>query len=35
MSAGRYYMRCPLCNNKEHYVAEMLKMGIDVPEKLV
>ena len=35
LSAGRYYMRCPVCNDKDSYMQEMLKMGIAVPEKLV
>ena len=35
LSAGRYYLRCPVCNTKDTYTNEMLKMGIDIPEKLV
>ena len=34
-SAGRHYMRCPVCNDKAQYMEEMLKMGIAVPEKFV
>ena len=34
LSAGRYYMRCPVCNDKESYMQAMLNMGINVPEKL-
>lgn len=27
-------MRCPVCNEKDCYLQEMLTMGIAVPEKL-
>ncbi|KAM9842566.1 G2/M phase-specific E3 ubiquitin-protein ligase [Aulostomus maculatus] len=32
-SAGLYFFRCTLCNNKENYQEEMLRMGIYIPER--
>ncbi|XP_061599505.1 G2/M phase-specific E3 ubiquitin-protein ligase [Cololabis saira] len=32
-SAGIYFFRCTLCNNKEHFQEEMLRMGIFIPER--
>ncbi|XP_061741980.1 G2/M phase-specific E3 ubiquitin-protein ligase isoform X2 [Nerophis ophidion] len=32
-SAGLFFFRCTLCNNKEEYQAEMTRMGIYVPER--
>ncbi|XP_025103815.1 uncharacterized protein LOC112569933 isoform X2 [Pomacea canaliculata] len=33
ISAGRYFFKCPLCNNKELFQAEMLQFGIYVPDQ--
>ncbi|KAL5493181.1 hypothetical protein EMCRGX_G014319 [Ephydatia muelleri] len=33
LSAGGYFFRCPLCNNTDAFVNEMLRMGISVPER--
>ncbi|KAL8600048.1 hypothetical protein ACOMHN_039281 [Nucella lapillus] len=33
MSAGAYFFKCPLCNNKELFEAEMLEFGIYIPEQ--
>ncbi|XP_062974961.1 G2/M phase-specific E3 ubiquitin-protein ligase [Elgaria multicarinata webbii] len=33
LSAGVFFFRCPVCNNKEKFQNEMLRMGIHVPEK--
>ncbi|XP_034273844.1 G2/M phase-specific E3 ubiquitin-protein ligase [Pantherophis guttatus] len=33
LSAGVYFFRCPVCNNKEKFQNEMLRMGIHIPEK--
>ncbi|XP_076022181.1 G2/M phase-specific E3 ubiquitin-protein ligase [Genypterus blacodes] len=32
-SAGLYFFRCTLCNNKESFQEEMLRMGIYIPER--
>ncbi|XP_074602909.1 E3 ubiquitin-protein ligase PHF7-like [Brevipalpus obovatus] len=32
-SAGMYFFKCPLCNNKDDFVQEMLQFGIYLPEK--
>ncbi|XP_011618350.2 G2/M phase-specific E3 ubiquitin-protein ligase isoform X1 [Takifugu rubripes] len=32
-SAGLFFFRCTLCNNKENFQAEMLRMGIFIPER--
>ncbi|XP_026194631.1 G2/M phase-specific E3 ubiquitin-protein ligase isoform X2 [Anabas testudineus] len=32
-SAGLFFFRCTLCNNKEHFQEEMLRMGIYIPER--
>uniref|UniRef100_H3CA88 G2/M-phase specific E3 ubiquitin protein ligase n=1 Tax=Tetraodon nigroviridis TaxID=99883 RepID=H3CA88_TETNG len=32
-SAGLFFFRCTLCNNKERFQAEMLRMGIFIPER--
>lgn len=32
-SAGIFFFRCTLCNNKESFQAEMLRMGIFIPER--
>ncbi|XP_076604161.1 G2/M phase-specific E3 ubiquitin-protein ligase [Chaetodon auriga] len=32
-SAGLFFFRCTLCNNKEDFQAEMLRMGIYIPER--
>ncbi|KAM3842528.1 G2/M phase-specific E3 ubiquitin-protein ligase [Diretmus argenteus] len=32
-SAGVFFFRCTLCNNKEHFQEEMLRMGIHIPER--
>ena len=32
-STGRYIFRCPVCNNQEEFLSEMLRIGIDVPER--
>uniref|UniRef100_A0A8D0GXH9 G2/M-phase specific E3 ubiquitin protein ligase n=1 Tax=Sphenodon punctatus TaxID=8508 RepID=A0A8D0GXH9_SPHPU len=33
LSAGVFFFRCTVCNNKEKFQNEMLKMGIHIPEK--
>uniref|UniRef100_A0A8D0CC70 G2/M-phase specific E3 ubiquitin protein ligase n=2 Tax=Salvator merianae TaxID=96440 RepID=A0A8D0CC70_SALMN len=33
LSAGVFFFRCPVCNNKEKFQNEMLRMGIHIPEK--
>ncbi|XP_042302084.1 G2/M phase-specific E3 ubiquitin-protein ligase [Sceloporus undulatus] len=33
LSAGVFFFRCPVCNNKEKFQHEMLRMGIHIPEK--
>ncbi|XP_061677103.1 G2/M phase-specific E3 ubiquitin-protein ligase [Syngnathoides biaculeatus] len=32
-SAGLFFFRCTLCNNKDEYQREMLRMGIYIPER--
>ncbi|GLD71854.1 G2/M phase-specific E3 ubiquitin-protein ligase [Lates japonicus] len=32
-SAGLFFFRCTLCNNKESFQEEMLRMGIYIPER--
>uniref|UniRef100_A0A3B4ZHL7 G2/M-phase specific E3 ubiquitin protein ligase n=1 Tax=Stegastes partitus TaxID=144197 RepID=A0A3B4ZHL7_9TELE len=32
-SAGLFFFRCTLCNSKEHFQEEMLRMGIYIPER--
>ncbi|XP_017295885.1 G2/M phase-specific E3 ubiquitin-protein ligase [Kryptolebias marmoratus] len=32
-SAGLFFFRCTLCNNKEDFQKEMLRMGIYIPER--
>ncbi|XP_076464339.1 uncharacterized protein LOC143296346 [Babylonia areolata] len=32
-SAGAYFFKCPLCNNKDLFEAEMLEFGIYLPEQ--
>ncbi|XP_045175865.2 uncharacterized protein LOC123536603 [Mercenaria mercenaria] len=32
-SAGLYFFKCPLCNNKEEFQDEMLTMGIYIPDQ--
>ncbi|KAM7376450.1 hypothetical protein PAMP_006183 [Pampus punctatissimus] len=32
-SAGLFFFRCTLCNNKENFQEEMLRMGIFIPER--
>uniref|UniRef100_UPI0037E8E79B G2/M phase-specific E3 ubiquitin-protein ligase n=1 Tax=Semicossyphus pulcher TaxID=241346 RepID=UPI0037E8E79B len=32
-SAGLFFFRCTLCNNKESFQEEMLRMGIHIPER--
>ncbi|XP_029454866.1 G2/M phase-specific E3 ubiquitin-protein ligase [Rhinatrema bivittatum] len=33
LSAGLYFFRCTVCNNKEKFRNEMLRLGIHVPER--
>ncbi|XP_028577255.2 G2/M phase-specific E3 ubiquitin-protein ligase isoform X1 [Podarcis muralis] len=33
LSAGVFFFRCPVCNNKEKFQNEMLRMGLHIPEK--
>ncbi|XP_066468208.1 G2/M phase-specific E3 ubiquitin-protein ligase [Tiliqua scincoides] len=33
LSAGVFFFRCPVCNNKDKFQNEMLRMGIYIPEK--
>ncbi|XP_051872649.1 G2/M phase-specific E3 ubiquitin-protein ligase isoform X1 [Pristis pectinata] len=33
LSAGVFFFRCTICNNKEDFQKEMLRLGIHVPEK--
>ncbi|XP_030069546.1 G2/M phase-specific E3 ubiquitin-protein ligase [Microcaecilia unicolor] len=33
LSAGLYFFRCSVCNNKEKFQNEMLRLGINVPER--
>lgn len=32
-SAGRYYFRCPVCNDKETFCTEMSRIGISIPDR--
>ncbi|XP_062863347.1 G2/M phase-specific E3 ubiquitin-protein ligase isoform X2 [Trichomycterus rosablanca] len=32
-SAALFFFRCTLCNNKDHFQQEMLRMGIHIPER--
>lgn len=32
-SSGLFFFRCTLCNNKEQFQQEMLRMGIHIPER--
>ncbi|KAM4663992.1 G2/M phase-specific E3 ubiquitin-protein ligase [Discoglossus pictus] len=33
LSAGLFFFRCTVCNNKEKFHREMLRMGIHIPER--
>ncbi|XP_077996261.1 uncharacterized protein LOC144449570 [Glandiceps talaboti] len=33
LSAGYYFFRCPLCNDKDQFQEEMLQFGIYIPEQ--
>ncbi|XP_076441553.1 uncharacterized protein LOC143280765 [Babylonia areolata] len=33
VTAGKYFFKCPLCNNKDLFESEMLKFGIYIPEQ--
>ncbi|XP_059675684.1 G2/M phase-specific E3 ubiquitin-protein ligase [Gavia stellata] len=33
LSAGIFFFRCTVCNNKDKFQKEMLRMGIHIPEK--
>uniref|UniRef100_F7BSS9 G2/M-phase specific E3 ubiquitin protein ligase n=1 Tax=Monodelphis domestica TaxID=13616 RepID=F7BSS9_MONDO len=33
LSAGKFFFKCPLCNNNDKFQSEMLRMGIHIPEK--
>uniref|UniRef100_A0A4X2JPI0 G2/M-phase specific E3 ubiquitin protein ligase n=1 Tax=Vombatus ursinus TaxID=29139 RepID=A0A4X2JPI0_VOMUR len=33
LSAGKFFFKCPLCNNSDKFQSEMLRMGIHIPEK--
>ncbi|XP_061486850.1 G2/M phase-specific E3 ubiquitin-protein ligase-like isoform X3 [Rhineura floridana] len=33
LSAGVFFFRCPVCNNKETFQNEMLRLGIHIPER--
>ncbi|XP_069494602.1 G2/M phase-specific E3 ubiquitin-protein ligase [Ambystoma mexicanum] len=33
LSAGLFFFRCTVCNNKDVFQAEMLRLGIHIPEK--
>ncbi|KAM6073697.1 G2/M phase-specific E3 ubiquitin-protein ligase [Chlamydotis macqueenii] len=33
LSAGIFFFRCTICNNKDKFQKEMLRMGIHIPEK--
>nr|DBA14090.1 TPA: hypothetical protein GDO54_005105 [Pyxicephalus adspersus] len=33
LSAGLFFFRCTVCNNKELFQKEMLRMGINIPER--
>ncbi|XP_061173871.1 uncharacterized protein LOC133182982 [Saccostrea echinata] len=32
-TAGLYFFKCPLCNNKDHFQEEMLRMGVHIPDQ--
>ncbi|XP_049682986.1 PHD finger protein 7-like [Accipiter gentilis] len=34
LCAGRFCFQCPLCRDKEHFLSEMLTMGIRIPLRL-
>lgn len=34
-TAGLHFFKCPLCNNKDHFQEEMLRMGVHIPDQLV
>ena len=31
---GRYHFRCAVCGNRDEFVEEMLRMGIEIPQRL-
>ncbi|KAM8921247.1 G2/M phase-specific E3 ubiquitin-protein ligase [Pelodytes ibericus] len=33
LNAGLYFFRCTVCNNKDEFQSEMLRMGIHIPER--
>ncbi|XP_074650131.1 uncharacterized protein LOC141905214 [Tubulanus polymorphus] len=33
VSAGLYFFKCPMCNNKDEFQSEMLKFGIYIPDQ--
>lgn len=33
LASGLHFFKCPLCNNKELFTAEMLKFGIYIPDR--
>lgn len=33
LHSGLFFFRCPICNNNEKFQAEMLRMGIHIPER--
>ncbi|XP_069772800.1 G2/M phase-specific E3 ubiquitin-protein ligase [Narcine bancroftii] len=33
LSAGVFFFRCTICNNKDEFQTEMLRLGIHIPEK--
>ncbi|XP_030050544.1 G2/M phase-specific E3 ubiquitin-protein ligase-like [Microcaecilia unicolor] len=33
LSAGLFFFKCPICNNKDSFQKEMLRMGIHIPER--
>lgn len=32
-TAGLHFFKCPLCNNKDHFQEEMLRMGVHIPDQ--
>jgi hypothetical protein len=34
-STSGYFLKCPLCNNKEKFEQEMKQYGVFVPEKVL
>ena len=34
-SAGLHFFKCPLCNNMEDWQAEMMRVGIYIPDRWV